>query len=649
MLAFFRRLVNSKVGLVITFVVLGLIALAFASGDVSSLRTEGMASLGGGHDVVRVGGTKVTEAEFRERVQREMEAIRQQRPTLDMPQFLAAGGVESTLERLTSGLALDAFGRDQGMLISRRAVDGQIASIPAFQGINGQFDPAQFRQLLADRKLTERGVREDLSRDMMGRLLTEQLLQPAGQAPRELALPYANLSLERRVGEIAFIPASAMPAGPAPTDAELQAFYGRNLARYTVPERRVIRYARISPDMVAARATPTEAEIAAEYKRDAAKYAPTEQRSITQVVVLDRAGADALAAKVKGGQKLTDAARAAGLETSTQAALSKVALAAKTSPALADAVFAAGQGATVGPVRGGLGYVVATVDSIRQVPGRTIDQARGEIAAALTKQKTADALNALHDAIDDKLAGSATFDEIVADQKLGAQTTPALLAGGVDPDKPSAPDPALAPLVQAAFGMQDGDEPQMVTTGQDGSFALVALGRVTPAAPRPLAQAREQVVKDLIADRQRRAARKVAADMLGVMAKAESLATAWSKSGLKTTGPKPLVASREDVGRAQGPTRAPLALLFAMPRGAAKLLEEPNGNGWAVIKLNTIIPGDASRDPARVAGLRGAFAQVLAREYAEQFVRAARTAVGVQVNAAAVARVKAELAGGAAR
>lgn len=645
MLSFFRRLVRSKVGLVVTFVILGLIAFAFASGDVTSLRSDGIAGLAGAGEVADVGKARVTGPELRTRVGQEMEAIRQQQPTLDLAQFVAGGGFEATLERLINAMALQEFGSGQGMLVSKRAVDGQIASIPGLQGANGQFDPALFRQLLADRKLTEAGVRADIARDLMGRMLTERLLR-TGQAPVQLALPYANLSLEKRSGEIAFVPSSAVPAGPAPTDLELQAFHARNLARYTVPERRTIRYALVTPAQVRAKATPTEAEIAQAYKRDSAKYAASEQRSITQVVVLDRAGAQALAAKVTGGQSLTDAARAAGLEASVQKSADKATLAQRTSPALADAVFAAARGALVGPVRGGLGYAVARVDAIEQVAGRTLAQVHEEIAAALTRQKTADALNAAHDAIDDKLAGNATFDELVADQKLAALTTPPLLASGADPDKPAAaPDPALAPLVQAAFQMQEGDEPQMVATGADGGFALIALGRVTAAAPRPLAQIREQVAKDVAADRARLAARRVAGQILAAVNKGQPLGAAWAASGLTSAGPHPLDAGREDVEKAQGPARAPLALMFAMATGTAKLLEAPGGAGWAIVKLNAIIPGDATRDAARIAGFRGGFGQVLGREYLEQFARAARAAVGVKVDQSVAAKVKADLLG----
>lgn len=645
MLSFFRRIINSKVGLAVTFVVLGLIAFAFASGDVTALRTEGLAAMGGGDEVARVGKERITGAELRQRVTQQMEQFRQQQPTLTMRQFIAEGGFEGTVERLVNNLALDQFGRRNGMLVSKRAVDGQIASIPALQGPTGQFDPALFRRLLAEQKLTEAAVRTDFERDLMGRMLTERLLRP-GPTPRELALPFANLSLERRAGEIAFVPSSAMPAGPPPTDTELQAFYGRNLARYTVPERRVVRFARVTPEVVKAQATPTEAEIAQSYRQDSAKYAASEQRSITQVVVLDQAGAQALATRARGGQPLADAARGAGLEASTEANLDKAALGQRTSPALADAVFAAREGAVVGPVRGGLGYVVARVDGVKQVAGRTLAQAREEIAAALARQKTVDALNAAHDAIDDKLADGSTFDELVGDQKLRAETTPALLATGADPDKPGTPpDEALVPLLQAAFQMQDGDEPQMAATGADGSFALLALGRIVPAAPRPLAQIREVVAKDFAADRARQAARRVAGQVLAAVGKGQSFAQAWAATGLRGEGPKPLAAGRDDVGKAQGPTRAPLALLFAMARGTAKLLEAPGGAGWAVIRLNQVIPGDASQDAGRIAGFRSAFAQVLGREQLDQFARAARAAIGVSINQAALAKVKADLLG----
>lgn len=643
MLSFFRRIINSKAGVIVTFIVLGVIALAFAAGDITGLG-GGTTSLSG-NNVATVGGEKIGAAELRSRVQTELQAARQQQPTVTMEQLLDQGGLQATLDRTINGLALERFGYDQGMIVSKRSIDGVIASIPGLRGPNGQFDPVNYQRLLAEQKLTDAQVRTDIARD----IIAQQLMLPtqgATQVPMKVALPYASLMLEKRSGQIAFVPAKAVDTGAAPTDAELQAFYRRNLARYTVPERRVVRYAIVTPDQVKARSQPTDAEIAAAYNQQKPRFAAAEKRTISQVVVADQAGANALAAKVEGGASLADAARAAGLEPAVQTGVTKAAYAAASSPQIADAAFAAPRGGVIGPVRGPLGWVVAKVDSVEQVAGKTLEQARPELVAELSKQKLQQALADVHDKLDDALAKNATFDEAVADQSLTAQITPALLASGINPDAPTAaPDAALTPIVGAAFQMAEGDPAQLVPIGQDGAFAIVAIGRVVPAAPRPLAQVRDRVVADITADRARAAARKLASDILAKVNKGTPLAQAIAGAGRPLPPVQPAAATRAQLAAAQGNVQAPLALMFSMAQGNAKLLEAPNNAGWLIVKLNTIVPGNAAKVPEAIAGARGSIARLVGREYAEQFARAVRNTVGVKTDAAALARVRADLTG----
>lgn len=643
MLNSFRRFVRSRAGAVVAFIVLGLIALAFAATDITGL-TPG----GGGvarDDVAEVGDRGVGAAELRQAVQTDVQALRARQPTLDIQQYLTLGGLDRTLDRLVSGLVISIFGEENGLAVSKRSVDGVIAGAPIFQNdITRQFDQTAYENYLAANRLTDAQVREDIRRSLIGQRLFGRLEQ-ASFVPEQVALPYAAMLLERRQGQIGFIPASAAPSGPAPTPAEIQAFYNRNRQRYTVPERRVIRYATVTPAQVAAQARPTDAEVAQAYSSDRARYGPTERRTITQVIVADQRGAAALAARVRGGASVAEAARAAGLEPTTQNAVERAAYAGVAGQAAAQAAFSAPEGGVIGPVRGSLGFVVARVDDVSQAPGRTLEQVRPEIVAALTERKTAEALANAQQAVDDALNDNATFDEIVADRRLQPVTTRPLLASGVDPEAPAQPDPALAPIVQAAFGVETDDPPQLVAVGQDGAFALVDVGQVVPAAPRPIAAIREQVARDLQADRARQATRRIASQVVAAAGRGGTLAQALSASGVSVPAPRPVDITRAQVAANARGAEPAQVLLFSMAPGTAKLLQAPDDSGYFVVKLDRSIPGDARGNAQLVRDVRADLGRQVGREYSEQLARAARNAVGVQIDQDAVGRVRSDLQG----
>ncbi|MGN6278663.1 MAG: SurA N-terminal domain-containing protein, partial [Sphingomonas sp.] len=309
MLSFLRRLTHSKVGVIVTMIALVVIALAFAAGGITNFGGGGGKATGS-DTIATVGGTKISTEDLKTEVQNEVNAYRQQNPQLTTAEFIQGGGFDATVDRLINSLALEKFAEKQGMAVSKKAVDGQIASVPGLQGPNGKFDPALYQQLLQQQRLTDGAVRAQLRQSLYAQMLTGPT-QGANQVPAKLALPYASLLLEKRSGAIGFIPTKQMPAGPAPTEQELAGWYQHHIDRYTVPERRVIRYAIVTPDSVKAQATPTDAEIAQAYQAQAARFAPTEKRTIKQVVVADQAAANALVAKVKGGTAIEAAAKAA--------------------------------------------------------------------------------------------------------------------------------------------------------------------------------------------------------------------------------------------------------------------------------------------------------------------------------------------------
>ena len=643
MLSFLRGLTNSKIGMVITFAVLGLAAFAFAAADVTGFHSGAGGILGG--DVATVGKTELSVADLRSRAQNELESFRQQQPTLDMQQFIAQRGLEGTLERMVAGAAFEVFGHRQGMAVSKRSVDGQIASIPALQGPTGKFDPILYQRILAERKLTDAQIRADIARDT----ISQQLIMPtmgATQVPDQLVLPYASLLLEKRSGTIGFVPTAATRSVPAPSDGDLQSYYERNLRRYTLPERRVVRYAFVTPDRVAARATPSDQDVAQAYRDAGTRFAARDKRTVSRVVVIDQGGANALAAKVRAGTSLAAAAAAAGLEASTQTVSDKNALASDTSAQLADAIFGASAGAIVGPVKGPLGWTVARLDKIEGVPGKTLDQARGEIVTELTKQKTADALNAVRDAIDDSLSSNATFDEVVADQKLTPQTTPPVTSAGANPDDTAyKASGEVMPVITGAFQADEGDGPQMVAAGPDGAFAVFTVGRVIPSAPQPLAKVRAAVERDITAERRVKAAQALAGRIVAAVKGGTALPAAMNGAGTALPKPQVVATSRAQLAANPNGPPPPLALMFSMTANSVRMLPAPKNDGWFIVKLDSITPGDAAKNQGAINAARAELSRDVGQEYVAQFARAVQADVGVKTNKTAISRVRADLLG----
>lgn len=642
MLTNFRRIIFSTPGKIVALLLLVALGVGFAMMDVQNLGVGGPSASGA---LVQVGDKKLTQQEMQDRLRNALERVRQQQPMLDMAQFVRTGGFEQVLNQVIDGMALEEYADQHGMVVSPAAIDGQIASIPAFQGFDGKFSQQRFDQFLSEQRITAEQVRSDIRRETLVQWLMAPIANP-GPVPAELALPYASLMLERRKGSVGYIPIGAIAPGNPPTEAELQAHYKKNLGRYTLPERRVVRYAVVTPTQFEAGAKATEAEIAAEYKKNAAQYAASTRRNLAQIIVADENAAKAIAAKVKAGTSMADAAKAAGLQASTVPNAEKEAFARTSSAAIANAAFAGTQGAVVGPLRSPLGWHIVRVEGIEQVAGKSLDQVRGELAETIAKTKLATALADLRARIDGEIADNATFDEVVGASKLKAETSAPLFADGRTLGAgEAAPDPTLAQIAQAGFAMETGDDPQLIPLGEEGAFALVKTDRIVAAAPRPLTEIQPNVADDLVRSRQLDGARKAANAIVAKLGKGMPIAQAMKESGLKLPAIQPLDASRGQLAQMGDQLPPPVRLMFSMAEKKAKAIPAPERGGYWIVQLDDIEEGNAKGNAALIGQTRGQLGQLIGNEYAEQFAAAARKAVKVKRNEAAIAALKAQLSG----
>lgn len=642
MLSIFRRGFMAKIMLVI--LVVGLIAIVITGFGTGG---SGMGGLGGmsGTTIASVGGEKLTSARLTDEAQRQLTRLRREQPELDMAAFLQRGALEEVLDQLIDLTAGAVFGRRQGLGASKQLIDREIASIPAFHDLTGRFDEATFRAALAQEGISEQQLREEFE----ARLLQRQLLGPVARSahvPNAIANQYASLLLESRTGIVGAVPSAAMGAGAEPSEAELAAFYRTSRARYTVPERRVIRYAVFGPETVAAQSQATEAEIQAAYRSNPA-YAARETRRLSQVV-LPEAQARALAQKVAAGTPFATAAAQAGRSAADIAlgANSREEYAAKSSPAVAAAVFGAAKGATVGPVRGPFGWHVVKVEDVVVSAAKPLESVRAELAAQIQQRKSGNALNDLAGRIETAISDGSTFDEIAAANKLAVKESAPVTASGAAPDTPGwqAP-PELQPMLEGAFAVEPGEEPAVETIEENQRYALVAVARAIPAAVPPLASIRDRVKADLIVRRASERARAIASAIVARINAGTPPAQAFAQAQVKLPPLQTLTATRREIARANAQVPPPMAMMFSLPRGKARLLPAPDGRGWFVVYLDRIVPGDGSKEPGLIQAVRRQFEGIIGEEYARQFTTAIRDELKIERNDEALGKLKAELAG----
>ncbi len=625
MISFFRRALSSWV----TLGLLGLILIAFIVTGVGTPSSFGGLG-GGGSTIATVAGYDIGQRELEKRLQDILKSEREKQPGIDMAQILRSGAAEGLLGELIDQLAVSVFGEENGMIVSRRLVDGEIASNPRFYGASGKFDEERFRATLKENSISEDDYRADLKRSIAVR----HLLVPVSASPtvpNSMTLPYASMKLERRTGSIITIPASLFLAGPNPTDAEVTTYYNANKNRYIVPETRVIRYAMFDRSQFVGKVEPSDADIDTYYKANAEKYAARETRGLTQVIVPTQAAAQKIADAVAKGASISAAAKSSGVDALTIPPIEEKAYAGQSAATVAKAVFSAAMGAVVPPMKSGLGWHVVRVDSIVRTPGKTVQQARSEIFPIVEKLKIDESLQDYVDKLDDAAGKGMTFDQIAKEKGMTIVTTPDVTAGGIAPYQPAfKADATLGALYKEAFLADPDDDPATVTLGND-KFAFFDLGKVSPSAPRPLSpEMRKQVAADVIADHASKQARKAAEAIANKANSGTPLAAAMASAGVSLPRPENLSARRIELIQAGEQVPPPKAMMFSLAARHAKLLEMPGKRGWYVVWLDSIEPGDAVKDVPLLTQTSGELRDLLGREYTLQFAAAAKKSVKVK-------------------
>ncbi len=459
------------------WVILGLLILGLGG--------FGVTNLGGTiRTVGHVGDQSITVDEYYLELQREIQATEAQiGQSLTMEQVRAFGIDQQVLGRLVALAALDDEVANIGLSVGDDIVRDELFRIPAFQGLDGQFDRESYRFALERTGVSEAEFEDDL-RAESARTLAQGAIVSAAHMPDIYADTLISFVGERRSITWAGLTADDLTDPlPEPDEAVLKAHYDENPDDFRLPETKKITYILLTPEMLLDEVEVDDTALRNRYEEKADTYKVPERRLVERLAFADDAAAsDAKAQLEVGGTTFERLVEDRGL------ALQDVDLGDVRIGDLAeagDAVFAAETGDVVGPLPSPLGPALYRINGTLAARTTSFEDALPELRDELAADRARRLIDTQVQPIDDLLAGGATLEELAdeTDAELGQIDWSVQAYEGVA---------AYDAFRSTAAAVTADDYPEVGYLEDGGIFAL-RLNEVLPERPEPFDSARNQV------------------------------------------------------------------------------------------------------------------------------------------------------------
>ncbi|MFT6025199.1 MAG: peptidyl-prolyl cis-trans isomerase D [Ascidiaceihabitans sp.] len=397
-------------GKVFVWIVVGLAMLGLggfgASGLSGNLRTIGS-----------VGEMHIDVQQYANRLSQEIRQVEAQTgQQLPFARAQEIGLDQAVLQQLITSRALDHEAAQLGISIGDGSLAEQIVEIPAFQGVNGEFDREGYAFALERSGQSEADFENNL-REETSRTLLQGALVSGVVMPDTYTTTLLNFFGETRNFTWARLSAGDLTeAVPEPTEADLRAYYDANLDQFMLAETKQLTYVALTPDELIGEIDVPEEELRAEFDARVDEYNQPERRLIERLVFLDQASADQAAAALEVNGTTFEALveeRGLNLADVDMGDNDRLSL-----DAAGEAVFSAEVGDVVGPLPSDLGPALFRINGILPAQVTTFEQAKPVLQDYLATDRARRMVERLAQDFEDILAGGATLEELAGETEM---------------------------------------------------------------------------------------------------------------------------------------------------------------------------------------------------------------------------------------
>lgn len=615
------QVIRSKATSFVIKILFGLLIVSFGVWGIGDIfRDRGV-----DNTAATVGDQKITVEQVNQAVRADMDRLRRVLGgNIDLEQAKQMGIVDGALQRLISSDLVDLEINRMGLTVGDEAVRQAILGNPNFKNDQGVFDRDIYNRVLAANRMSgaqfEALLRHEIAKSYLTGALTNGITPP-----QTLVDTLYRARAEKRVADVATLPPSAAGEIPAPTEAELAAYYDQHKERFRTPELRSFTVATLRLDDVAATIKVPEDKLKTAYQNRLDEFHVPEQRQLEQMLLPDEAKAKQAEQALAAGKDF-----AAVAKDLTNAAPETLDLGwvkrADLPSALGDAAFSLKEGETSKPVQTSFGWHVLRVTGIKPEQTQPFDEVKNKLAHEIAHDQAGDEIAETANHIEDAIAGGASLADLT--KKFGLKT---VVVEGVDLNGRNAdgkpiglPQPSDT-ILHTAFDTQSGQMSQLTEMGEDGYY-IVRVDKVTPTTIKPLAQVHDQATKLWQAEQRNKALAKLADQIAADVNGGKSLKEVAEARKLTVTTTEPLLRTGGD---AKVPPALVAKLFEAKPKAA---VTAPSGDGYAVAQLDEIQTADPAKDKSAVIQLTNQLDAVMRNDMLVEFDKALRRVFPVEIN-----------------
>lgn len=371
-------------------IILGLIILSFVFAGVSSYLVGGS-----NNAAAKVGGTKISRAEFEQAYQNERNRMQSQlgdyfSNLLADPSYVASFR-RSVLDKMVNDVLLEQHAEALGLRIGDEQVRQAIVDMPQFQS-DGKFDQNIYQTALRRAGFSPDSfatfLRSDLLRNQLLTAVQSSDFTLSGEVDAQAAL----FAQKREIRTIK-LATDDYAKKIQLSDEDLNAYYKSHEDHFMRPEQFKISYLELSADKLKSSIKVTDDEAEKYYQDHADQYATKAQRKVSHILVKDEKQADALLKQLQEGADFSKLAKEDSQDPGSASKGGELDWFEKgvMDPAFEKAAFALKKvGDLSGVVKSNFGYHIIKLDAMKPAQVKPFTAVKDDVIASIRDERALD-------------------------------------------------------------------------------------------------------------------------------------------------------------------------------------------------------------------------------------------------------------------